>query len=249
MRKRTVNKRVLIFALLGVLVIRLLALGAPMDGTAYAGRLHQTIPTPTRDGGPSEPPPIDPDEPPDYPDEPTDEPLEPTDEPEEPTDEPTEPPLEPTEPAPAVTGTPSPTPTYTRSATPTRRPTRNTPAASASAIATGTPRPGTSTPTGTESPSPESEPSAGSPAQTPVEPSPSPSPTIAPGPGSVGTSAPALDTPLSAVSSASIPTLSTILWMVLGQAWCLWGVVSLVLIGAGIAIVIHQRSGWRRVPR
>jgi hypothetical protein len=107
LNEQTVNKRVLVVVLLSVLVIRLLAGGIPEELTAHAGRLNQTIPTPTRDGGGGQPP--------------TDEPDEPvTDEPEVPTDEsevPTEVPPEPTGPGPEATMTHTPTTTATPTGT------------------------------------------------------------------------------------------------------------------------------------
>jgi hypothetical protein len=45
-----VDGRGLLLALAGVLLIGLLAWGPGIDTTAYAGRLNQTIPTPTPSG-------------------------------------------------------------------------------------------------------------------------------------------------------------------------------------------------------
>ena len=47
MNEKRLDKRVLIFAILGMLTIRLLAWGAGSDATAHADRPNQTVPTPT----------------------------------------------------------------------------------------------------------------------------------------------------------------------------------------------------------
>lgn len=56
MNERDVGKRVLVLALLGTLIIWLLAWSGGESGVALANRLNQTIPTPTRDKDPGEPP-------------------------------------------------------------------------------------------------------------------------------------------------------------------------------------------------
>jgi hypothetical protein len=53
---RAADRRVLLFALLGVLLIRLVAWGPGVDATVHAGHLNQTIPTPTRPGPAVTPP-------------------------------------------------------------------------------------------------------------------------------------------------------------------------------------------------
>lgn len=62
MDRKEADWRILFFALAGVLIIRLLALGA--DPAVHAARLNQTIPTITPSGQPTTPPTLPPTEPP-----------------------------------------------------------------------------------------------------------------------------------------------------------------------------------------
>lgn len=220
------NMRVWVFAVLGMLLVRLLALGTAGADTARAGYLNQTIPTMTPTGPAATPPTTEPPEP-----SPTRLLTQPP-----PTQEPSRPPPEPSDTAlPTATAWPTPTgqegsgtPTPTTEST-VDEPSSPTPVIPAS---TETTLPGR-TPVRTTSPG---EPTSHrAPLPTPMA---TASPSVSRSPTPTRPSqTPNLQLP---VDDRRAPTTGTS--TVLGPP-CMWMGLGLVLILAGIVVLVRQRAG------
>ena len=216
MNRPDTDWRVLLFALLGVLLIRLLAWGGSGDTTAYAGHLNQTIPTMTPTGGVVTPPTREPTEPPDTPQPPSTATFTPT---------------------PGVSITPSATfaatgsPTAT-AATPTDEGTLSPTPSAPPLTASETPRPiDTASPTITL---PLADTPTVMPSGTPRPPRPSPTPMPQSSASAMPTEVPPpLPTPTTVASVSPLAEL----W----RPSCLWLLLGLVLIGAGLVILLGRR--------
>ncbi len=238
MIKKKAGMRVWIFSVLGMLLIRLLALGPAVPShavgtdTAHAGTLNQTIPTMTPTGSAVTPATTEPTEP-----VPTRELTKPP-----PTQGPTQPPPEPSDTA---------IPTASLTPAPTGQAGSRTPTATAKAtVGKASPTPTTeATISGTSTPI--AVPSVGTettlPGQTPVRTelqSPPPltqEPTASPYALGSPTPAQSIQTPNPQVplddTGIPMPATSRIL-----ESPCLWISLGLVLILAGIVVLVRQRS-------
>lgn len=227
MNEGTIHKGVLVFALLGTLLVRLLAWGGTGDGTARAGHPNQTIPTPTPSGQPVTSPTIAPTKP-------------------GPTHEVTQLPTRPPD-TPTLALTPSP------SSTLTGRPTDGTATATIRATATqpvsstptptrqsGTPLPTpTAVPSDAESATPAPRPPAESLTSLPGEPSPTPALLATQEPPMVGTVTPASSGPVQTWTPTATLSSTSGVAATLFNSSCLWLVVGLLLIGGGLVILVR----------